>query len=253
MSVKSWEVHRSKCRFLIGYASALYRLARIAEETDRKIHLDAVFPTAELLLPEWEKTIRKVFTCHVLPYYGCGEINSLGYRRAESSAYFIPDERVIKEVIQRDGAARLYGDGGFAITDLDNYAMPLIRYVNGDAGKVSANFNGNPPFSQIERLDGRYNSFLMTDAGDLISGVIGTHIFRHFPSVNTYRIVQEEPLRIAISIVPRENFSEQDRCLLINLFSKHLGSRMKIDIQTAPSIPVSPSGKHVFVINRCLK
>ena len=247
------KIRRSKSKFLIGYASAVYRLARVAEETDRKIHFDAVFPTAELLLPEWEETIRKVFTCHVLPYYGCGEINSLGFRRAESSAYFIPDEHVIMEVIQRDGTAGLYGDGGFAITDLDNYAMPLIRYVNGDAGKVSANFNGDTPFSQIERLDGRSNNFLLTDAGDLISGAIGAHIFRHFPSVNTYRIVQEEPLRIVITIVPRENFSEHDRCLLIDLFLKHLGERMKIDIQTALNIPVPPSGKHVFVINRCLK
>jgi phenylacetate-CoA ligase len=155
-------------------------------------------------------------------------------------------------VSQRDGTAGLSGDGEFVITDLDNYAMPLIRYVNGDAGKVSANFNGHTPFSQIERLDGRYNNFLMTDAGDLISGAMGPHIFRLFPSVNTYRIVQEEPLRIVITIVPKENFSEQDRCLLINLFSKQLGGRMKIDIQTAPSIPVSPSGKHIFVINRCL-
>ena len=81
-------------------------------------------------------------------------------------------------MMQRDGTAGLYGDGRFAITDLDNYAMPLIRYVNGDAGKVSANFNvAGTPFSQIERLDGRYNSFLMTDAGDLISGAMGhSHI-----------------------------------------------------------------------------
>jgi phenylacetate-CoA ligase len=245
-------IHSSKCRFLLGYASAIYRLARLAEETNQKIHFDAVFPTAELLLPEWEETIQKVFTCQVLPYYGCGEINSLGYRRPELSCYFIPEEHVVIEVSQRDGTAGLSGDGEFVITDLDNYAMPLIRYVNGDAGKVSVSCDRHSPFTQIERLDGRYNSLLMTDSGDLISGVIGTHIFRHFPSVKNYRIVQEAPLHVVITIVPGEGFSAKDENLIINLFARHLGSRTKIVIEMVSNIAALPSGKCVFVINRCL-
>ena len=246
-------IHESKCRFLIGYASAVYRLARLAEETDQKIHFDAVFPTAELLLPEWEETIRKVFTCHVLPYYGCGEINSLGYRRPESSCYFIPDEHVVIEVRQRDGSAGLLGDGEFTITDLDNYAMPLIRYVNGDAGKVSVSCDRYSPFAQIERLDGRYNSLLLTDTGDLISGVIGTHIFRHFPSVRTYRIIQEAPLHVVITLVPEASYSTNDENLILDLFARHLGSRTKVAIQKVSHIDPPPSGKSVFVINRCLE
>ena len=245
-------IHRSKGRFLIGYASAIYRLARLAEETDRKVHFDAVFPTAELLLPEWEETIRKVFTCEVMPYYGCGEVNSLGYSRPASSCYFIPEEHVIIEVLQRDGSSGLSGDGAFVITDLDNYAMPLIRYVNGDAGKVSYSCDGCSPFSQIERLDGRYNSLLLTDTGDLISGVICTHIFRHFPSVRTYRVIQEAPLHVVITIVPEPSYGTKDENLILGLFARHLGGRTKIAIQKASHIDAPPSGKSIFVINRCL-
>jgi phenylacetate-CoA ligase len=235
------KIRRSGCNYLIGYTSAIFNLAKFVDELNQKVRFHAVFPTAELLLPEWEELIRKVFQCHVLPYYGCGEINSLGYCHPESSYYLIQEEHVIIEVMQRDGTAELCGDGRFVITDLDNYAMPLIRYVNGDAGKVAASSNGHIPFSRIERLDGRYNSFLMTDAGDLISGAMGPHILRLFPSVKTYRIVQEERLRIVISVVPKEDFSEKDRFLITDLFSKHLGSRMKIIIETVPSITVPPS------------
>ena len=72
------KIRQSKCRFVIGYPSAIFRLARLAEEMGQTIQFDAVFPTAELLLPEWEDTIRKVFACHVLPFYGSGEVGSLG-------------------------------------------------------------------------------------------------------------------------------------------------------------------------------
>ena len=92
----------------------------------------------------------------------------------------------------------------------------------------------------------------MTDTGDLISGAIGPHIFRHLVSVQSYRIIQEEPLRLVIKIVPKSDFSEEDQRLIVDLFAKHLGSRMKITIEKVPSLPVSPSGKSVFVINNCL-
>src|SRR6185369_2389689 len=119
---------------------------------------------------------------------------------------------------------------------------------NGDAGKISC-AQGEVPLSRIERLDGRYNSLLMTDTGELISGAIGPHIFRHVPSVQIYRIIQEEPLRIVIKIVPKSDFSEEDRRLIINLLGRHLGSNMKITIEKVPDLPVPPSGKSVFVIN----
>jgi phenylacetate-CoA ligase len=245
-------IRRSKCRFIIGYASAVYRLARLATELNQQISFTAVFPTAELMLPEWEETIRKQFNCSVLPYYGCGEVNSLGYSAPQAKGYLIPEEHSIVEILQDNRKAQLYCDGKFLVTDLDNYAMPIIRYANGDAGKISP-ANGHFPFSRIERLDGRYNSLLTTDSGDLISGVIGTHVFRHTLSVQAYRIIQEEPLRIVIKIVPKNDLSEADQRLILNLFSKHLGSKMKITIETVPELPTPASGKSVFVINRCLQ
>jgi len=244
-------IRRSRYRFLLGYASAIYRFAVLAEEMNQKLVFDAVFPTAELLLPEWQEFIHKAFQCAVLPYYGCGEVNALGYQQLESTNYYIPEEHVFIEIMERQGQTRLFGDGGFVITDLDNYAMPLIRYVNGDAGKISAP-DGHFPFSRIERLDGRYNSFLMKDTGELISGVIGTHVFRLFPSVQIYRIIQEEPLRLVIKIVPRSDFSEEDEDRISSLFGKYLGSRMKITIEKVRSLPIPPSGKSVFVVNHCI-
>ena len=246
------KIQRSKYRFIIGYASAIYRLAVLAEKFNQKIEFTAAFPTAELMLPEWEEAIRTTFSCSVLPYYGCGEVNSLGFSSPDSDGYLIPEEHALIEVYQSEGETELSGEGRFLVTDLDNYAMPIIRYANGDAGKISPS-KGHFPFSRIERLDGRYNSLLMTDTGDLISGVIGTHVFRHTTSVQSYRIIQEEPLRVVIKIVPKDDLSEGDTRLILNLFTKHLGRNMEVTIEKVPHLPVPPSGKSVFVINRCLQ
>ena len=245
-------IERSRCRFVIGYASAIYRLAVLAKESNRKLEFAAVFPTAELMLPDWEEVISETFQCAVLPYYGCGEVNSLGFSAPGRDDYLIPEEHALIEILKADDDHDLSGSGQFLVTDLDNYAMPVLRYANGDAGKIGPP-DGAAPFARIERLDGRYNSLLMTDRGELISGVIGTHIFRLTSSIKTYRIFQEEPLRIVVKVVPKSGaISLGDESLLRHLFTKYLGERMRIEIQEANELPPPPSGKSVFVVNHCL-
>jgi phenylacetate-CoA ligase len=247
------EIRESGFRFLLGYASAIYRLAALSEALGEPLRFDAVFPTAELLLPEWGEVIRRAFQCAVLPYYGCGEVNSLAFSPAHGRGYHIAEEHALIEVANTSGDSALQGEGRFLITDLDNYAMPILRYENGDAGKISGPNGGTSPFSRIERLDGRFNSFLMTDTGSLISGVIGTHVFREFSSaVKAYQIIQEEARRVVIKIVETPAFTEADERLIVDLFARHLGPGVKIRVEKVDSIPISPSGKAVFVINRCL-
>ena len=247
------KIRRSKCRFIRGYASAIYRLAVLAKELNQDIQFAAAFPTAELLLPEWEEVIRETFKCSILPYYGCGEVNALGFSAPEANGYLIPEEHALIEVMRGDGTTELYGEGKFLVTDLDNYAMPIIRYVNGDAGKISGPA-GQFPFARIERLDGRSNNLLMTENGDLISGVVGVSVFRFTTSVKSYRIIQEEPLRINIKVVPKDSsLSENDEQLVLQLLRKYLGNKMQITIEPVPSLPLPPSGKSVFIINRCLE
>jgi hypothetical protein len=93
----------------------------------------------------------------------------------------------------------------------------------------------------------------MTDTGELISGVIGTHVFRNTMTVQRYQIIQEDPLRVRIKIVPKGTLSERDKTLVMSLFSRYLGSKMTITLEMIDDFPVPPSGKSIFVINRCLE
>lgn len=245
------EIRKCNYKFILGYSSALFRLAVLSRELNFRLRFSAAFPTAELLLPEWKKEIEENFDCQVLPYYGCGEVNSLGFTHRDDASYLIPEEHVIIETVRHDGVSSLNGEGRFVVTNLDNFAMPIIRYDLGDAGVVTQ-AQGKFPFSRIARIDGRYNSLLLSESGDLISGAIGAHIFRNFPSVKAYRIVQTEPLKIVIALVPKNDFSNFDETRIAELFKKYLGQSMWISIERIGSLPPPASGKSVFVINQCL-
>src|SRR5262249_18543101 len=173
------------------------------------VELGGVLPTARLLVDSGRETIARVFTPRVLPYYGCGEIQSLGYTCPDdASVYHTCDEHAVIEVEGPDGGAALTGEGAFLVTDLDNHAMPLIRYRNRHAAApVAPGWPCRRTLARIVRLDGRVNDVLYTTAGAAISGVIGTHTFKMVDGVEQFLIVQRRPGQVEIDIVRRASYA----------------------------------------------
>jgi phenylacetate-CoA ligase len=247
-------IRRSGARFLIGYASACYSLATLVEAASESLSFSAVLPTAELCPQSWADTIGRVFSAQVLPYYGCGEVNSLGYSCPEGGIYHTCDEHVVIEVENDAGHAAFEGEGAFLITDLDNRAMPVIRYRNGDAGQLA------PPgcscgrtLGRILRLDGRVNDMLMTATGARFSGVIATHSFRLISHVEAYQIIQRAPGQATIRIVRGPGYDAGvEEPKIYRIFRKHLGDGAQVVIEYVTSIAKTPAGKARFVINECL-
>lgn len=250
------EIQRSDARFLVGYASACAQLAALVESEGLELRFDAVLPTAELLLPPWRETIERVFRARVLPYYGCGEVQSLGYScpDADEPTYHTCDEHAVIEVERADGTTGLEGEGAFLITDLDNRAMPLIRYRNGDAGALA------PPgcrcgrtLGRILRLDGRVNDVLVSATGARISGVIGTHAFKYVRGAEAFQVLQRRPGHALIRIVRGAGYDPAvEEPKLTSIFARHLGPAADVSIEYVDNIPRTAAGKARFVINEHL-
>jgi phenylacetate-CoA ligase len=243
-------IRRSGTRFLIGYASACYALATLAEAVGEPLSLRAVLPTAELCPQAWADTIARVFSAKVLPYYGGGEVNSLGYPCPDGGVYHTRDEQAVIEVENDAGQVALEGEGAFLITDLDNRAIPLIRYRNGDAGQLAA--PGCPcgqPLGRILRLDGRVNDMLVTTTGTKFSGVIATHSFRLIDHVESYQVMQWAPGQATVRIVRGPGYDPAvEEPKVYSVFRQHLGEGSQVAIEYVTSIAKTPAGKARFVI-----
>ncbi|HXJ19265.1 MAG TPA: hypothetical protein VMT03_03460 [Polyangia bacterium] len=248
-------INRGGARFLVGYASACNQLASLVERAGLELRLEAVFPTAELLLEEWEERMRRVFGATILPYYGCGEVQSLGYSCPEAhGVYHTSDEHVVLEVEGATGQGAFEGEGAFLITDLDNHAMPLIRYRNGDAGKLAGpGCTCGRSLGRILRLDGRVQDVLLTTTGNAISGALGPHAFRLIQNVDAFQIVQRRPGHAAIRIVRGPEYDPAtEEPKLRAIFSGHLGPGSEIEIEYPPDLPKTAAGKSRLVMNEYL-
>ncbi len=142
--------------------------------------------------------------------------------------------------------------GSVIVTDLTNRAMPIIRYQVGDVAalsdRVCACGRGLP---LLERLEGREADYVVTQAGELISGISLTENFAlQVPGVVQFQIIQETLQRFRFRVVRGPDFGPESLDRLDSLVARHFGPDVEYRCEYLDSIPSEPSGKYRFCISR---
>ena len=100
-------------RFLRGYPSAIYILADYMKQNRlAPIDLDAVFTTAEVILPNHRELIEEVLNCPVFDGYGCGDGGGSAIECPAHEGHRIPVQRVVMEFVNDEGQPVDYGQLG---------------------------------------------------------------------------------------------------------------------------------------------
>ena len=89
--------------------------------------------TGEAYLPELEKRLEKEFSCKVCNMYGMIEVNGIAYGESGSKLKILKSN-VFVEIVRENKVVSDGEIGEICITSLNNYQMPLIRYLTGDFG-----------------------------------------------------------------------------------------------------------------------
>jgi phenylacetate-coenzyme A ligase PaaK-like adenylate-forming protein len=243
-------IRRSGVRFIIGYANNIYHLSRMLLERGEKLNLRAVFTTAERLLPSWARTIREAMNCKLYSYYGCGESNSLGYQCQEGDAYHISEEHVVLEAGSEAGKTKSQKSGSLLITDLDNYAMPLVRYENGDYLTLEDQpCNCGRSLRLISKLEGRTYEFLFSTSRELVSAGICDVILGNVAAIAEFQVRQDEFDHIRVLVVACRDLTDQDNAFIQKSFHYYLGESMKVEIELVKEIARTKAQKLQTAIN----
>jgi phenylacetate-CoA ligase len=230
-----------------GYPSGLYILAKFAltESLDFE-SIKIIQSTSERLYPEQRETIESGLSADVFDQYGAGEILSIAAQCEEKRAYHVFDEHVIVE-----NESTLNGTDGrvpAVLTDLDNYAMPFIRYELGDV----LNFNDarctcGRGLSTIGKIEGRTHDFLSAIDGRPIPGEFIPHLFQKVRGFDRYFIHQTSESEIQVKIVRNEHYDDVEVRRLTELMKETLGTDMRIHFESVERIELSPTGKLSFI------
>lgn len=255
VSVYFETIRQAKGGVLVGYASAIMNLVEYMSRRGLQgSPLKSAICTAEYLPDQWRKRISEVLGVPVFCYYGCGEVNSIAYECLGVDGYIVSEELLVLEAAVAEESTKFQdiGKGLACVTTLFNYAMPLIRYLNGDVLELDRSQLRNWRL-RITKLEGRVPDQLTATDGHIVSGILPSHlVFKSGVPIWKYQIVQVERNHIILHYLMSDDIvlTPQMRDALTSILRRYLGEAMKVSF-VWEGFEVPPSGKHRFVINRC--
>jgi phenylacetate-CoA ligase len=129
--------------------------------------------------------------------------------------------------ILRDGHAACPGESGdVVVTDLHNYGMPMIRYVNGDVALPASNDRClcGRGLARLERVDGRRAHTLFDRGGNAVPGIVFHVLFSDARRelVRQFQAVQSRNGEVVLKIVRGRDFAEDAFQSVTQRFSEYL-------------------------------
>jgi FkbM family methyltransferase len=242
-------------RTIRGYATSLHLVSRFIQSRQLpSIRPHAVESSAETLTPEMRREIEAAFGAPVFNFYGSREISCIACEDQAHDGLRVADDIRLLEIIRGGRPAGPGDDGAIVITDLVNYAMPLIRYEIGDVGiapamRPAASRETDCRFSTIAHVQGRTANTITAPDGRLIHGEFFTHLFYHKPGIRMFQVRQAGSGALEIVVVPGDGFQPSMMDGVTSSVREHVGAGVGIGWRAAEDIPATPTGKRMFTVS----
>ncbi len=241
---------RYRPRIIQAYARSAVLFARYLQARGQTPHRPySIVTSAEVLEAEERRLLEDVFGCPIFNRYGCREVSVIASECSAHSGLHIMAEGLYVEIETRHGPAKPGEMGSILVTDLLNYAMPLIRYRIGDVGAwASGSCSCGRGLPRLERIAGRVTDFLVGCDGRLVSGVyLATYVVAQRPSLGQVQIVQRKAGAVTYRIKPGRDFHpDRDLEYLQATTRRYLGSEARIESEVVEELSAESSGKFLF-------
>jgi len=238
---------------LFGYTSSMDMMCRLANQKGinlKDMPTRVVFSSCEVLHDHQRKNLSETLGhIPVADGYGSREGGFFAHECRHGRLH-LTAESIIMEFVKGDTPVGPGEDGELVITNLDNHAMPFIRYRTGDIGQASTEIcpcgRGLPV---IKPVKGRSTDFIITPDGRWIHsyGVIFT--FSDIPGVREYQVVQHDVTKVQVQLVTDRQFPTDGDARISQSMGLRLGPAMRVTLEHVPTIAARPSGKHCPVIS----
>jgi phenylacetate-CoA ligase len=227
-----------------GYASSLRALAYYAIKHGIKFPtLKCVINNCEPISKDIRDIVRKAFGVEIFDFYGSQDLGSMGAECNKHEGLHLSEERYILEVMP---------DGRYIWTDLMNYAMPLIRYENGDIGGLSDKMcSCNRGLRLLSKVVGRTLQYLWTKQGDWMNMTeINEAMYYDVPNyltlIEAHQVQQDEQGKIRLLLKAWDMKKLPD----MSIIQKYFADRLDVEVTYVDEMTRSKSGKQLACITK---
>ncbi len=239
-------------KFVEGYPSALYIIAKYINEYKLHINIKAVFTTAETLFDFQREEINKAFSCEIYDYYGLAERVIFAIECPYYHSKHLSAEYSITEIVDFKNEPITDTKFGYMVgTTLHNSAMPLIRYKTDDINcyiKDKCNCGINLPL--ISSVTTKADDIIRTKDGKYISPSVITNPLKPYRKIVESQIIQIDYEDIIVNIVTKIKLTKKEEFNIIDSFKDIIGENVNVRLRYLSSIDRQKSGKYKRVISK---
>ena len=245
--IKQLESDNSTFGFL-GYSSALELVARYLEKNRKepvKAKVGSIISMSEALNEYTKTTLPVYFNVPVLSRYSNIENGIIAQQEDKSGTeFFINSASYYIEILDLNSNTPVKDGelGRIVVTDLYNYAMPMVRYDTGDIGA----FNPKDR-NYLSRIEGRKLDLIYDTKGALVSSYIVYKNMWQYTEINQYQLIQCGEKDYIFKVNSDETFKREEQ--LIKEFKTYLGDDANFKVEYVDEIPLLSSGKRKKIVN----
>jgi phenylacetate-CoA ligase len=179
--------------YLLSLPSSLAGIAAHLEATGRRpVGLRGIRTVSETVTPRLRDEVRRILGVGIADIYSSQEAGVVATQCPEQSAFHVA-ENIVLEVVDETGRPCQPGETGrILITDLINYATPLVRYEIGDHAEVGEPCPCGRGMPAIKRFLGRERNLVLLPDGSRHWPTVGFHRWDEVYPVRQFQFIQED-------------------------------------------------------------
>lgn len=232
--------------YLLTYPTCLAGLLDCFEQSgQRPSQLEEIRTIGETLRPELRTRTQTVLGARVCDAYSAQEVGYIALQCPESGLYHVQSESLLVEVLSAQGRACGPGEiGRVVVTDLHNFATPLIRYELRDYAEVGPVCPCGRGLPTLKRVLGRERNMVQLPNGTRHWPLVGLHHFREVAEILQYQLVQHTLEDIEMRLVTRAPLSAEAELKLTAIVRQALAHPFAIRFSySQQELPHSAGGK----------
>ena len=237
--------------YIYGYTNSLVLFSRFLLRKniilkDACPTLKCCVATSEVLTYQDRVILKQAFGVKVINEYGASEVGLIAFESPDKE-WLLCEETLFHEVINEDGLRTESKEGNIVVTDLDNKAMPFIRYNIGDLGVISDNNAPDCKHRKLEQLIGRVNDTIVLPSGKVSPGLTFYYISRSI--LESSGVMKEFVIRqtsldtFIIDMVSDRELREDEVGEVKEKMDTYLEPGLTLKINRVQKIKRPPSGK----------
>lgn len=248
---------KEKAKCLRGYASSFDLLARYVGDNNIKLpSVKIIIAGSETLYDSTRELVKNNIGCNIISQYANEENGILAQEilNDPKGRFYLNHASYYFEVLKLDiDEPAEYGEiGRLVITDMFNYAFPIIRYDNGDNCVMELDSTTGKPY--ISQLFGRRLDMIYNSQGDPIFPMTLARILKNYDDqISQWQFIQKDKAyyQLKLSIKDGKEFIAREEVL--SMLNGIMGNDSNIEILYVDDIPVLNSGKRKSVVNEWKK